>query len=274
MKKYITIAALFAAGTAFANAEDVTLRYLLDFNTLGGSGAVLENKSSAPGETGMTQDGYVNYASGTMDGSDYAHPGSKSNWKIQSDSGIGNGSGEVLSSASGFTIVFNGYAAETSNWGDFISFTVGSESYKFEINGGNGLNIYTGTDQSTAAAQISGVNRNTWYNYAISVYGSDYVLTVINTSGNIVGTSRFTGSTGNLTLIQDVSSFEAHPKGGSKIDNVAVYDGVLTSENLAMLTKSQVAGIGTIQVIPEPSAFGLLAGLGALVAVSSRRRRR
>ena len=275
MKKYITLAALLAAGTACANAEDiVTLRYLLDFNTLPSSGGLsLANGAIAPGDTSATAVGFVNYTTGTMDGSDYAHPGNSSNWKIESSSGLNDGNNGVLSSTSGFTIVFNGYAG-SSNWGDFISFTVGSESYKFEINDGNGLNIYTATTQSTSAATVEGVSRDTWYNYAISVSGTNYALTVVDTSGKVVGTEKFSGVEGNLTLIQDISSFEMHNKSDYKIDNVAVYDGVLSSENLVALTKSQVEGNGTIQVIPEPSAFGMLAGLGALALVASRRRRK
>ncbi|MBQ8445812.1 MAG: PEP-CTERM sorting domain-containing protein, partial [Opitutales bacterium] len=69
-----------------------------------------------------------------------------------------------------------------------------------------------------------------------------------------------------ITLVSGNSSFD-------KIENVEVLqNGVML--NSAFYTYGNVSGGWGITFIPEPSAFGLLAGTLALALVASRRRRR
>ncbi|MBQ9759221.1 MAG: hypothetical protein IJW12_05570, partial [Opitutales bacterium] len=69
-----------------------------------------------------------------------------------------------------------------------------------------------------------------------------------------------------ITLVSGNSSFD-------KIENVEVLQNGVTL-NSAFYTYGNVAGGWGITFIPEPSAFGLLAGTLALALVASRRRRR
>lgn len=262
------------AGSAMSQ-EVITLRYLLEFNDNDGKAT---NTAQSMGETSISTNGYVNWGNpgSLMDGSTNAHPSSKSqNWYIASSTGIGNGNEGVLSTETGFTITFNGYASG-ENWKDFISFTVGEESYKFELDAGSSLNIYTATTQSSTAAQVSNVEKGKWYNYAVSVLGDSYTISVFDVTGTLVSSAQtFEGATGNLTGVYDVASFEAHTSSKYYTDNIAIYDGALSTELLSQLTKEQVAGMGTRQsfaVVPEPTTATL--SLLALAGLAARRRRK
>ena len=274
MKK--TLIALIALAGSAMSQDAITLRYLLEFNNNDGSAT---NTAQSKGETPISTNGYVNWGNpgSLMDGSTNAHPSSKTNnWYITSSTGIGNGDKGVLSTDTGFTITFNGYAASGENWKDFISFTVGNESYKFELNAGSALNIYTATTQDSTAAQISNVEKGQWYNYAVSVLGDNYTISVFDITGTLVSSAQtFKGATGNLTGVYDVASFEAHTSGSYFTDNIAIYDGALSTELISQLTKEQVAGKGTPQsfaVVPEPTTATL--SLLALAGLAARRRRK
>ena len=280
MKK--TLIALMALAGSAMSQDAITLRYLLEFNNNDGSAT---NTAQSKGETPISQNGYVNWGNpgSLMDGSTNAHPSSKAeNWSITSGTGIGNGDKGVLSTDTGFTITFNGYAASGVNWKDFISFTVGNESYKFELNDGSALNIYTATTQASTAAQISNVEKGKWYNYAVSVLGDNYTFSVFDITGTLVSSSQtFKGATGNLTGVYDVSSFEPHTTSFEDktkqyfTDNIAIYDGALSTKLISQLIKEQVAGKGTPQsfaVVPEPTTATL--SLLALAGLAARRRRK
>ncbi len=274
MKK--TIIALMALAGSAMSQDAITLRYLLEFNNNDGSAT---NTAQSKGETPISTNGYVNWGNpgSLMDGSTNAHPSSKaSNWYITSSTGIGNGDKGVLSTDTGFTITFNGYAASEVNWKDFISFTVGNESYKFELNDASALNIYTATTQQSTAAQISNVEKGKWYNYAVSVLGDNYTISVFDITGTLVSSAQtFKGATGNLTGVYDVASFQNHTSDSYFTDNIAIYDGALSTELISQLTKEQVAGKGTPQsfaVVPEPATATL--SLLALAGLASRRRRK
>lgn len=96
--------------------------------------------------------------------------------------------------------------------------------------------------------------------------------------GTMIGSTSFVGAEGVLADVYEGARFAQHWTYDVKLDNVGIYDGVLGDEQLEALVEWEAAGNGMVQsftvVVPEPSAFGLLAGIGALALVASRRRRK
>ncbi len=276
MKK--TIMALLALGGIASGADNVTLRYSL---TSFSSGYPL-NTAANGGTTDVDHHGYVNWSnvediSGTtkavanlVGNGHFSIGGTDANY-----GGINAGGSNVLNTTDGFTLVFNGYAVDA--WADFLSFTVGSTQYKFETDAANGVWIYTPTGSEHAVdgvASVSNVSREKWYNFALTASVGGYTLSVWDENGEKLSSSTFTGATGNLNYLYEGSGFEQHWKGGH-LDNIGLYDGVLTDDNLASLVRSEASGNGMIQsfaVIPEPATATL--SLLALAGLAARRRRR
>ena len=101
-------------------------------------------------------------------------------------------------------------------------------------------------------------------------------LTVKTTSGS--SWASVGGGSVKITLSYDGSLLTATNDGGEKL-TFSADSAVLTSGQSSFWTnggKETFSGISLKgqNVIPEPSAFGLLAGIGALALVASRRRRR
>jgi len=264
-------------------ADNITLRHSLTNS----STSTPSNTAENPGGTIISDNKFINYSlMEAISGSDkhVAHLTGDGHFSIGStDSSFGGmmaGGSKTLNTTDGFTLVFNGYAPNgtTGNWADFLSFTVGSTQYKFETGDTTNIKIYTPSSSGGVSemASMSGVNRETWYNFALTALGSGYTLSVWDASGTKVGSCTFTGATGNLNYLYEGSTFEQHWDGKSLyLANFGVYDGVLTDDNLAALVRSEAAGTGMIQsyeVIPEPATATL--SLLALAGLALRRRRK
>ena len=277
MKK--TIVALVALAGVTLAQDSITLRYLIDCNTFTGNQLSFVNAAEEQykGSTEIVSKGFCNYTSSTMDGSSYATTASNDlNWKIENANGINDGTTTgVLNTTKGFTITFNGYATSDQNWKDFLSFTVGGQQYKLELNAGSDLFIYN-KDLGTSSpfASVSNVSKGNWYNYAVSVLGSSYTFSVFNVEGELVSsaTTVTNGATGNLTGIYNCSNFDAHTSSLYFLDNIAIYDGAIDENGLKAITREQVAGNGTLNVVPEPTTATL--SLLALCGLAARRRRK
>ena len=104
--------------------------------------------------------------------------------------------------------------------------------------------------------------------YEQTATGSEVVL-VAQTSG--MSTSAVNG-----LYVGHWNGASSQQQGGTM--DVGIYNAVLSTEQMAsMIPEPSNAVLSTEQMasmIPEPSAFGLLAGLGALALVASRRRRK
>lgn len=272
MKK--TLITLIALAGVTAAQDSIKLRYAL---TDWQSGNPANSATAAAGTTAVSHAGYVNW---TLDYGDIAASGKgvanlsgNGHFNITSETGIKAGESKTLNTTDGFTLVFNGYA--TANWADFLSIKVGDTQYKFETTDTNNLAMYTpstGNNVDTVAT-VSGVKKNTWYNYALTVVGDSYTLSVWDVSGTKLSSDTFTGATGNLVDVYEGARFSQHWYGGA-IDNFGLYDGVLSDNNLSALVKSEAAGTGMVQsfLVPEPTTATL--SLLALAGLAARRRRK
>ena len=216
MKKYITLAALLAAGTTFANAET-----LIAFNTLSNVsanitesdyGLELSNLDLAISETN-------NFSTGSFK-TDYLRPAVN----------VGNGGTWTLT----FTITNNGLEVATLSSVNLSAFTF------------NSTGAYQDQDRK---AQFT-------------MEGTATSYTFNGTQGVDKAFAEITLDFADITLAA----------GASHEFSLKVDRGSETNGTFVGLQSVSFSGTGT--VVPEPSAFGMLAGLGALALVAARRRRK
>ena len=312
MKKYITVAALLAAGTAFANAayvwtgaEDSSWNNqdnweLPDgstWNSAGGSG---------PGTTGSNMWDEIKF-----DGTKYTTaptaPASLEGWNVKLN--LVNGANVTLNSFGKWQTQGQSYIyvdetssltiSSTNNFGyrgDAASFNIASYEglkltssvWNYDSSPAFNINLY---EQGSVLANWS-LNGN------ISiVFTADLEYSTTNAGQyTIEGTS----DDGRYRLVKRTLWVNQHDNGGLIDSDGHVFrlNGDALEKSTDALTASADSlgkyylekintvapdhtGIGGknivvsyVEVIPEPSAFGLLAGLGALALVASRRRRK
>ena len=225
MKKYITIAALFAAGTAFANAGTPQI---LTWTGSNGTFTVDEAKQ-------------------------------ESNW---------NGVTPTLDSGQ----VYGIYTFSTGG-----SITIGSSGDlwggMYTSDGGS----WTGTDGTFSTnSRMYTQGKTIVFSGNVDLgAGASYVL---KTRVLFDGVGRINGDGTQVASISALFNdlITADFEGLDKYD-VSLSTAALTAEDMGkyfLSTDGTNIVLNYVSAVPEPSAFGLLAGLGALVAVSSRRRRR
>lgn len=225
MKKYITIAALFAAGTIFANAEAEKLTL-----TSPGGGSLSSSNAQLAWE-----EAYATLNS----------------WEISfslSDSAIAD--------ADLFGTRKNGgvsqFALRVQSDGSLKLYT-----YKTGVDSLNNIGLIT-TSEGVVAANtptmitlsfIADVDSDS------SIVGGTFNLKVGSENLSHTLEERFASIWGNASLQNNVDS-RFWTNGGN--------------ERFSGITVSRLDS----NVIPEPSAFGLISGVGALALVASRRRRK
>lgn len=228
MKKYITIAALLAAGSAFANADvawdAVKEQYLIETDswsngavTLGGEGFDL----------------------------------SQTEWIISTTISINPDDG-------------------ANEWGTRFLAT----SLTTELFDSNTFMLYSGSKKTSNYQKLTirGFNFGTAYDYNPDALGTTddllmtagvYTFDLVRDSDSIT-LNVYSVSGEKKTLVSQTTKDATDINGTIK----TLYSGVNLGK--AGWTMPRV----TLSYIPEPSAFGLLAGLGALALVGTRRRRR
>ena len=256
MKNYITIAALLAAGTAFANADVVTIAE-------GFFGGEDQNATFKGGEWGKPFNG---------------------TWTAASDASGGVFGADTVSFADVYNYGLNGgaaaWSAGTLYYGTSSNSVIGdaANAPKLTVSGGSAsiTNIaVTGRGETVAVIQntISAADLQSVTDLSLSfTVGSDPVdVAVFYLASGGVGDDvkrlglRNYSSAGEQSLTLDYSAIDA-TQDGTFVVAVRNVGATWTYVGASDLTWS-----GT-SAIPEPSAFGLLAGLGALALVASRRR--
>ncbi|MBQ8445663.1 MAG: PEP-CTERM sorting domain-containing protein [Opitutales bacterium] len=248
MKKYITIAALLAAGTAFANAETSTP---ITWETLRACNATFfGSEQTEVGESlTLSSTERVQFDVGSL-GIDFAKGVYEFSFAV-SDLAVGNGPIIVWGLGSGETIEAQKYGfgvstthatwAATTNGGSMAQREIDVMSYA-----ATGLN---------PNPSISGV-------FDIKIGTFDY------------GTENAKYGLAVVFVDSSKNTYTLTPAGG--LDMGAIGEScTISSVTLGGWASTSLSGCTmTVTSVPEPSAFGMLAGLGALVLVASRRRRR
>jgi len=250
-KKVITAAAFLAASTMLANAASV----LYTFNL--GESSISEATVNI-----SINDGRGSYTQSMDDLKENANfnMGTGSFWKMD------DGKNPFSSSIS--TLAGNSFAKEILTTGTGLQ----GDSISKLIQG-----VHNGNANTTTTFAVTGLDTNTDYTVTLLVGG--------NTSDGSGGKISWDGATFNggeyayggsakTTIGKDSTELQ--------LDNLSAVQLKFTtgadsgSFNIKLYNSTQKTGIGllAISTIPEPSAFGLLAGLGAIALAVSRRRRR
>ena len=259
MKNYITVAALLAAGTAFANAGVITIAE----NFFGDSNQTAAFKG---GQWGKPFNGI---------------------WTADSDASGGVFGAETTD----FSIVYSyGLSGQAAGWdaGTLYYGTANNgamhdpgNSPSLTVSGGSasitGVAVTTGQGATVAVIQntIYAADLQSVTDLSLSfTVGSDPVdvaVFYLANGGGAYDVKRLGlgnySSAGTYSLDFDYSKIDA-TQDGTFVVAVRNVGTTWTYGSASDLTWS-----GT-SAIPEPSAFGLLAGLGALALVASRRRRK
>ena len=236
MKKYITLAALLAAGTTFANAE-VQTTVVFDIDRSGDAVTFTEDDSVVS----------LNYTGWSYSGEGNNNVGS---WQTPANAAYSNSFSPDAQLRSGTTDSWTLNFTLTNNGTEDIILT----GFTFDAYGING-----GGSDKTAVIPVT-----TTLKTGTSEFDNRTVFT--DTSGNPTSyyldfggrTTSSTFTLGNIVLAVGETSTFSFTMGDA------------TSYN----TYAGLTGGSVTYSVPEPSAFGMLAGAGALALVAARRRRK
>ena len=259
MKKYITVAALLAAGTAFANAEVVAV-----FNCGGSDSTRAQWMDQSQGWTSVQQSNNGEVISGVTAGSITL---SSTGTALSSTGPAGSFSAAQDASSNPVAI-----PEALKN----LSSSVFSASTYDTLWGGS-INLY-GSGQATLT--LDGLTQNTDYTVYLfcaranvnSGGSATWTTTTDGASWSVVTASGEASGSSTVQADGDASGLNA------SIVKVTFNTGDATSVSFDSGTGAAFTLNGMVidqgSTIPEPSAFGLLAGFGALALVASRRRRK
>ncbi|MBQ9759515.1 MAG: PEP-CTERM sorting domain-containing protein [Opitutales bacterium] len=271
MKKYISVAALLAAGTAFASAAftDGLVAYWNFDNSS-------SNYSSSTGFAGGVSTGLESgnfHVDGGLGNTGYISSHFVEGETTKNMDFYNNLSGMSIDTSS-FTISFKVKGA-TADYRSLISFTIGSlgqVNLQTENPGnGNDTCLYGANIEMTEDSVRDSIKGSDgWAN--VVIYGDGTNIT-LNVNGYVASSAYTPVSGEKLSNLQLGSQWgDGTRRVDAKFDDFAIWNRALSTSEIAALANGTVFANGI--AVPEPSAFGMLAGLGALALVAARRRRK
>ena len=269
MKKYITLAALLAAGTAANAAIETSLLWGFDFtdSTL---------KASAGTVTSLSGTGTIDTDGGFTAGVG-SYTTNATAGQILKFTLSGDETSAVAKLNGSFTLSFHAKeATNISSWQTIASFGE-SNSYCFKVdtNGtsDNGLGFNADGDYGVNSHSAI-VPTESWQHYVVTYQGnkSNGGTLILYIDGTQAVSYNFTTGNDNQMKMFSFGGRLGNNNNNSAMvfSDIAIYDGVLAKDQIEYLKTHKA----NASAIPEPSAFGMLAGLGALALVASRRRRK
>ena len=253
MKKYITVAALLAAGSALANAATVLTTTFSNANQATATSVALSNAGLS-----VTSASVSSLVSGTS-----AAEGSTLSLKTTGGAGT---------NASFFSPDNN--VGSGNPWTVTFSYDFGTESISV-ANVDLGVNLYNGngdwqSDKMNNGNLSEGVNYR-GFSFTLSFIGADGSSTLGTLSNARVA---LTGNGGSAPQTVTLSGTGSEISLSGQVDVVLTVQQSSDNGNVGCYLGLNSIAYNDASGIPEPSAFGLLAGLGALALVASRRRRK
>lgn len=236
MKTLISAAAILAAGTVFANAAVVTDVLTSTFSDAGDSTVTSITVTNDPDTVSATVSSLTSSGSDLSQMTTSSGTVSSDTTIITPDTNVGNG----------------------NDWTLTLSYSIGSDALTI-----NSVTLGAVLFNSGGNVQSSNVTR----------YIS-FEVTITDSSNNVVAT--YSVSETGLTGASSTDAIDVTLSGAEvTLDANTTYTVSVTASG-----DSSTSGGGTyvglssiVYSIPEPSSFGLLAGVGALALVAARRRR-
>ncbi len=276
MKNIITITALLAAGTATGLAADLSgyadtygtighpnssdsKNYIMAYWSFNDSNSYKSPQSAWDAVTGTSAPSW------TQEGtSSQTATGGWKNSGYATFNGSGGPYATIPSSGDGRT------NAGASTFSFFVKISENSSGTVLSWNGGYNINIadksvkfYQGTSEKASFSLASYVDQ--WVNVTVQTNHSSATTYFINGEKKAGDTWALSGQGLGVQLGSNYANLGTGGKlNNTSLDEVVLWYGLKPTEQ----------EIKNYSIVPEPSAFGLLAGAGALALVAARRRRR
>lgn len=252
MKKLITITTLLAAGTAFANAAEpngivsTETLWTMNFGSSLEGGYKIVNSSGSYAPTVWDVNGYTDESGVNTSSSKRPH--------LQGDTGVTWGDDFK------FTVTFTlgDPISASNNWPVVATLTDGTNNLRFGpyVGNSNYVNLDGNNGDVFTKTQTNQVQLSSGVKYTAELYVIDNVASLY-----IDGVLASVGELNSATYVA-----------GNKVNNIAI--GGNTGGDYRINENVSSISMTKLSMIPEPSAFGMLAGLGALALAGTRRRRR